>query len=117
MASSNTEELYGYPESDWRLFRKKAPVWQEAYMEKLEKEYIDILSSDAKASDKFWDLRDRIDEDEHKTGLTMRMSRSKMVGNIISLAREGAITWDDLADFSEGLKTRLSFLSESPSDS
>ncbi len=99
------------------MFRKKAPVWQEANMEKLIKEYADILISDAKASDKFWDLRDRIDKDEHLTGVTMQMSRSKMVGNIISLAREGAITWGDLEDFSDELKERLSFLSESPPDS
>ncbi len=117
MASYSTEELYGYPERDWKLFRKKAPVWQEAYMEKLVKEYIDILNSDANASDKFWNLRDRIEEDEHLTGVIMEMSRSKMIGNIISLAREGAITWDDLKDFSDELKERLSFLSDFPSDS
>ena len=38
---------------DWNLFRSKVPGWQEAYMERLNKEYIQILSSEGKASDKF----------------------------------------------------------------
>ena len=37
---------------DWKLFRSKIPGWQEAYMERLNKEYIEILSSEGNASDK-----------------------------------------------------------------
>lgn len=31
-------------EEDWKLFRKKIPEWQESYMDKLNKEYIEILN-------------------------------------------------------------------------
>ena len=40
-----------FSEKDWKLFRKKLPGWQEAYMERLCKEYINLLSSDINASD------------------------------------------------------------------
>lgn len=33
-------------ESDWKLFRKKLPGWQERYMDCLNREYIQILSGD-----------------------------------------------------------------------
>ena len=50
---------------DWKLYREKLPGWQERYMEGLVKEYIDILSSDEKeASDKFWELEERIKKDK-----------------------------------------------------
>ncbi len=39
-----------YKESDWKLFRKLIPDWQERYMTKLCKEYIDILIQDEEAS-------------------------------------------------------------------
>jgi hypothetical protein len=31
--------------SDWKLFRERLPEWQEHYMERLTKEYIELLSS------------------------------------------------------------------------
>lgn len=42
-----------FSEKDWKLFRKKIPEWQEAYMYKLNKEYIEILNGDGNPSDKF----------------------------------------------------------------
>jgi len=32
--------------SEWKLFRSKIAVWQEAYMDKLNKEYIELLNGD-----------------------------------------------------------------------
>lgn len=43
-----------FSEKDWKLFRSKLPGWQEAYMEKLNQEYIELLSEEGNASDKFW---------------------------------------------------------------
>ena len=34
----------------------------------------------------------------------MRMSRSNLIYNLISLLNEGAISFEDLEDFSDGLK-------------
>ena len=33
---------------DWKLFREKLAEWQENYMERLNKEYITLLSADDK---------------------------------------------------------------------
>ncbi len=107
----DTEEEYGFPESDWRLFRKKLPVWQQDYMGKLIEEYKDILNGEGSPSDKFWELEKRIKQDRRDTGVTIdRVSRSRMIDILISLYREGAITSDDLDDFSDTLKDQLTFL-------
>ena len=45
--------MYQVIEKDWKLFRELLPEWQEAYMERLVKEYIELLSGDGQASDKF----------------------------------------------------------------
>ena len=44
--------------NDWKLFRARIGDWQEAYMGRLTKDYIDLLSGDENASDKFWKLED-----------------------------------------------------------
>lgn len=93
-----------FTESDWKLFRKRLPGWQESYMEGLNREYMKILSGDAKASDKFWELEKRIREDQKKVGVQARMSRSKLLYNMVSLINEGAIDMNDLEGFSDNLK-------------
>ena len=34
--------MYDVKESDWKLLRKLVPGWQERYMDKLNREYIEI---------------------------------------------------------------------------
>ena len=95
-------------EKDWKQFRKMLPEWQEAYMERLTKEYIELLSSDMQASDKFWALDKRIKDDKKCTGVIARdISRSHMFQHIIDLMYEGAITVDDLKEFSEDLRDTI----------
>ena len=38
---------------DWKLFREKLPGWQESYMERLCKEYVELLTCDKKGSERF----------------------------------------------------------------
>ena len=49
-----TMSEYGFTKKDWALFREKIADWQEAYMDKLNKEYIELLSGEGKPSEKFW---------------------------------------------------------------
>ena len=98
---------FGFPESDWKLYKSKIADWQEGYMEKLCKEYIDLLSSDRLPSDRFWELENRIREDKRATGVVVNNSRSNMIVNILDLLYEGAITLDDLSDFSDELQERI----------
>lgn len=101
---------FGYPESDWKLYKSKVADWQEGYMAKLCKEYIALLSSDKLPSHRFWELEKRIREDKRAMGVVVTNSRSKMIDNILDLLHEGAITLDDLSDFSEELKERIKFI-------
>lgn len=97
--------MYQVIEKDWKLFRKLLPGWQEAYMERLTMEYIELLSSDRQASDKFWELDKRIKQDKRCTGVLARdVKRSNMFQLIINLIYEEAIFEDDLKDFSEDLR-------------
>ena len=64
---------YGYTKKDWALFREKIADWQEAYMDKLNKEYIDLLNGDGRPSENFWALEERIRNDKKDTGVQLRM--------------------------------------------
>lgn len=94
----------GFSEKDWKLFRKKAVGWQEAFMERLNREYIELLNTDEEASEKFWKLDKRIRNDKKKCGVQMEMKRSNLIFNLLSLINEGAITMEDLEEFSEELQ-------------
>lgn len=95
--------------SDWQLFRAKLPEWQEEYMEKLIKEYSDILNEKKLASEKFWKIESCINEDKRKPGVKIEMRRSEMVNNIIALLNDNVIFLDDLSDFSDELKETVYF--------
>ncbi|MEG0806696.1 MAG: multidrug transporter [Anaerovoracaceae bacterium] len=101
-----------FTEKDWKLFRNKIPDWQETYMDKLNKEYIKLLSEDINASDKFWQLEKRIKQDRKRTGVQLEMSRSNLIFNIISLINEGAISIEDLEEFSDQLRGTVRFIVE-----
>lgn len=89
-------ERMEFPETDWKLFRSRVADWQEAYMDRLNKEYIELLSGEGNASDKFWALEERINKDKKDKGVILRKSRSQMLSNILSLIEEGAIGYEDL---------------------
>lgn len=69
----------GVAENDWKLFRERLPRWQESYMEKLIGEYMEMLGGEGLASEKFWALEKRVNEDKGRSGVLIeRMSRSTM---------------------------------------
>ena len=98
---------YEVNEKDWKLFRNKIAGWQDAYIDKLNKEYINLLSSDEKPSIKFWALEKRIRNDKNDAGVVVEMKRSKLIDNIAALLDESAITMDDLEEFSDEFKERV----------
>lgn len=97
---------------DWTLFKNKIADWQESYMERLNKEYIELLNEDDNPSEKFWRLYKRIKEDRKKTGVQLEMRRSNLINNIISLINDGAISFENLEEFSDELKETVSALIE-----
>ena len=88
---------------DWKLFCERVPGWQEQYMEKLNKEYIDLLSSVGNASDHFWELEKRIKQDKKHPGVLIELRKSTAIWDIAFFVRDGVITMDELDGFSEDL--------------
>jgi len=101
--------MYQTKEQDWKLFRKKLPLWQEAYMDKLNQEYIWLLSGEGLASDKFWELEKRIREDKRSIGVVVDMRRSQLYYNLLSLLANEIIQEDDLDGFSEELAETIKY--------
>lgn len=99
-------------ESDWKLFRKKIPYWQERYMESLVIEYITLLQSKKKASTKFWELESRVEQDKKSPGVVTAMRRSTMVNNIVRLVLGEVISLDELEAFSDDLKEEVKYIVE-----
>ena len=97
---------------DWKLFRDKIGSWQESYMEKLAQEYIAFLNSDLPASRKFWELEKKIEEDKKKTGVILELSKRDMLFDIIALINDGAITMDDLLEFTDELRDNVKLLQD-----
>ena len=101
--------MYQSEEKDWQLYREKLPEWQEAYMERLIKEYVVLLNGDKAASEKFWALDKRIRADRQSLGVRVIEERRSKLQNILTgLIIEHVISLDDLQDFSEELRESTS---------
>lgn len=96
--------MYEVRESDWKIFRKRVTQWQEDYMKKLNKEYIEILSRDGSAAQNFWDLENRVFKDKRSVGVVIDMRRSRMLINILDLLKDHVINLEDLDEFSGELR-------------
>ena len=93
-------------ESDWKMFKKLLPEWQERHMEKLIDQYIEILSGSGEASNRFWALEERINRDKLSSGvLANDIRRSTMHREIANLLIDSVITLDDLDGFTEDIKS------------
>ena len=88
----------------WKLFRERIGSWQEAHMEKLNKEYVELLTGDEPASKKFWALEERIRADKNTPGVRLLLEKSKIGWDLVALMYDGVITTADLDGFSEELK-------------
>lgn len=81
-------------------------------MERLEMEYIALLQNEKNASTKFWELEKRIKQDKKSPGVIIDMRRSTAINNIVSLVLDGAISLDDLEEFSDDLKEAVKYIIE-----
>lgn len=93
-------------ESDWKLFKKMLPQWQERYMEKLIGQYVEMLNGDSEASSRFWALEERLNRDKLSSGvISNNIRRSTMHREIANLLIDSVITLDDLDGFTEDIKS------------
>ena len=93
--------------SDWKLFRERLPEWQEKYMERLVKGYMDYLQSDLPASTKFWEMEKRIKEDMRRPGVLLSLEKKNVDFDLMRLMKDGAIEEKDLEGFSQELIDRV----------
>ena len=95
---------------DWKLFQKKIPLWQETHMDRLNREYIDILSGEGNPSDRFWQLEKRIKQDKKNCGVIIRLQKQTVDDDLAALINDGVITFADIAEFSDELQKRVRYL-------
>lgn len=77
-------------------------------MDRLNREYIELLSSEAgNPSDRFWGLIDRIKEDRKNPGVRCKVDRVDLVFLMRDLMYNKVITADDLEGFSEKFKEAI----------
>ena len=93
-----------FPKSDWKLFKTKLSDWQEAYMDRLNQEYSQLLNGDGSPSEKFWELDKRIKADKRSPGVKLQISRTDLFFSLLSLLNDNVISLDDLNGFSEDLR-------------
>ena len=96
--------------SNWKKFRESVPEWQERYMTRLNQEYKKILDQDKDASDNFWELADRIKKDKKSPGVIIEYHKQDVYIDVIRLFKDGVITDDDLAEFSDDFKDTVNEL-------
>lgn len=101
-----------FNEADWRLFREKSPQWQENYIDRLNREYMHLLSEERAPSEKFWSLQERLKKDINSAGVQMKIRRSVMLDNIVQLVSEGVIDMENLHDFSDTFRDTVQFILE-----
>lgn len=95
---------YELKESDWKVFKKKIPEWQNNHYSNLNKKYIGILQDDSlNEADRYWKLDKEIKEDKKKPGVYIDYRRSKMEDDIIELLLYKVIDINNLEGFSEEL--------------
>lgn len=95
---------------DWKLFREKLPGWQESYMERLCKEYVELLTSNQEGSARFWALEERIKKDRKAPGVILSVSKSDMLIDLVRLVQDEVIGLGDLSDFSEDVQESVKFM-------
>lgn len=93
-----------FSKQDWMLFRKKIASWQEAYMDRLNREYIKILSSEGNPSDKFWLLEKRINHDKKCRGVVIQMRKQNLAFDLAALINDSVISFADIEEFSDETK-------------
>lgn len=89
--------------ADWKLYRECVSDWQEHYMEQLNQEYVNLLTSPGNASDHFWELEKRIKQDKKHPGVLIELRKSTAIWDIAYFVRDKIITLDNLEGFSEDL--------------
>ncbi len=96
-------------ESDWKRFRKIAPELRERYLEKKNKELLQILIDSGKTpTEQFWDTFEEMKKEKRILEECLDgHSRSNQFFFMVSMCNYGMMKEEDLDGFSEELKSSL----------
>ena len=95
---------------DWKLFRRKLPVWQNRYMERLCCDYREMLSAEGDPAEKFWKLEERIRKDKRHPGVVLEMRKDNVLMSVVTLVNDKVIEFEEISEFSEHFKEAVAFL-------
>ena len=91
-------------EKDWKLFRRKLPEWQKNHMNRLFKEYKELIDSDLDEGKIFYQLKNRVNSDYRTPGVCVSISRKDTPFTVAQLIYDKAISLDDISEFSDDFK-------------
>ena len=97
---------------DWKLLREKLPGWHEAYIDRLNHEYIELLNGKGSPSEKFWELNKRIREDKRSPGVQVFQRATEMTYLVACLLNENIIKEEELTDLSDEFRSKVQQLAE-----
>ena len=72
-------------------------------MDRLTKEYIELLSSSKPASERFWELSARMRDDRRNPGVRLTMRKSMMLYDLVQMIQLGVVDRSELDGFSDEL--------------
>ena len=72
-------------------------------MDRLTKEYIELLSSSKPASKRFWELSARMSEDRRNPGVRLNMRKSMVLYDLVQMIQLGVVDQNELDCFSDEL--------------
>ena len=96
-----------WSKADWKLFYARIGDWQETYINRLNEQYIEILSGEGLASEKFWKLNRHIQEDKKYLGVKMSLRKPDLALTLANLLNENVISLDNLDGFSKELQENV----------
>ncbi|MBC8548679.1 MAG: hypothetical protein H8D23_03415 [Candidatus Brocadiales bacterium] len=98
-----------YIESDWKIFRKRVPEWQERYLTIKNQEITKMLSDDRKTpTERFWEAKEQMKKDARiLVDCFDGHSRGKMGWYLFLMHLHKVITDEDLVDFSDSLREEV----------
>lgn len=104
--------MKGARESDWKKFRAMIPKVRERYVAQRNARIASMLTDSKKTeTERFWDAMEAIEQEAKILCHCLDgHSRSKMGLFIISMIRCQMLTKDDLAEFSDELRSELEYV-------
>ncbi len=109
--------MLGKPlESDWKVYSKRVSEWRDRYLAEKNRQIMAVLSDAGKTpTDQFWDAKEMMENEARILEDCLgHYSRSNMLFSLMSMFHHGLVREEDLQEFSDQLRQRISAFNEMP---